>query len=284
MLHITGCVVQVASDKADKAKKVADQKLKDLNQKVQEVEKVDSELDSDEEPMIDIAKQRKQGEEARTAKKLTQAAQANERLRKQKEQQKNSKALVEAAQKSVNVDVSSKISHRSRLNPPANVSAKKAPAKPPKNSKAPAKKSVTEPVSTMQASKKRQARQSVTEPVSTKIAPKRRKTSPAAGDHDQRSGLTMLNPPAKNNTDVAKGREVQIKWGKTVYNAKVTKVLDGGSVNVCTKDKDPKIAKTGFKIVRLTEEQAKSYTPGKQHGFTNKKANAGFEVAGAHDD
>ena len=284
MLHITGCVVQVASDKADKAKKVADQKLKDLNQKVQEV---DSELevdkvDSDEEPMIDIAKKRKQDEEARTAKKLTQAAQANERLRKQKEQQKNSKALVEAAQKSVNVDVGSKISHRSRLNPPANVSAKKAPAKPPK--KAAAKKSVTEPVSTMQASKKRQARQSVTEPVSTKIAPKRRKTSPAAGDHDQRSGLTMLNPPAKNNTDVAKGREVQIKWGKTVYNAKVTKVLDGGSVNVCTKDKDPKIAKTGFKIVRLTEEQAKSYTPGKQHGFTNKKANAGFEVAGAHDD
>lgn len=284
MLHITGCVVQVASDKADKAKKVADQKLKDLNQKVQEV---DSELevdkvDSDEEPMIDIAKQRKQDEEARTAKKLTQAAQANERLRKQKEQQKNSKALVEAAQESVNVDVSSKISHRSRLNPPANVSAKKAPAKPPK--KAPAKKSVTEPVSTMQASKKRQARQSVTEPVSTKIAPKRRKTSPAAGDHDQRSGLTMLNPPAKNNTDVAKGREVQIKWGRTVYNAKVTKVLDGGSVNVCTKDKDPKIAKTGFKIVHLTEEQAKSYTPGKQHGFTNKKANAGFEVAGAHDD
>ena len=284
MLHITGCVVQVASDKADKAKKVADQKLKDLNQKVQEV---DSELevdkvDSDEEPMIDIAKKRKQDEEARTAKKLTQAAQANERLRKQKEQQKNSKALVEAAQESVNVDVSSKISHRSRLNPPANVSAKKAPAKPPK--KAAAQKSVTEPVSTMQASKKRQARQSVTEPVSTKIAPKRRKTSPAAGDHDQRSGLTMLNPPAKNNTDVAKGREVQIKWGRTVYNAKVTKVLDGGSVNVCTKDKDAKIAKTGFKIVRLTEEQAKSYTPGKQHGFTNKKANAGFEVAGAHDE
>ena len=281
MLHITGCVVQVASDKADKAKKVADQKLKDLNQKVQEV---DSELevdkvDSDEEPMIDIAKKRKQDEEARTAKKLTQAAQANERLRKQKEQQKNSKALVEAAQESVNVDVSSKISHRSRLNPPANVSAKKAPAKPPK--KAAANKSVTEPVSTMQASKKRQARQSGTEPVSTNKSSKKQKTSSSGG---QRSGLDMLNPPAKNNTDVAKGREVQIKWGKTVYNAKVTKVLDGGSVNVCTKDKDPKIAKTGFKIVHLTEEQAKSYTPGKQHGFTNKKANAGFEVAGAHDD
>ena len=281
MLHITGCVVQVASDKADKAKKVADQKLKDLNQKVQEVDS-ELEVDSDEEPMIDIAKQRKQDEEARTDKILTQEAKANERLRKQKEQQKNSKALVEAAQKSVNVDVSSKISQRSRLNPPANVSAKKAPAEPPK--KAPAKKSVTEPVSTMQASKKRQARQSVTEPVSTKIAPKRRKTSPAAGDHDQRSGLTMLNPPAKNNTDVAKGRKLQIKWGRTVYNAKVTKVLDGGFVNVRTKDKDEKISKTNFKIVRFTEEQAKSYTPDKQHGFTNKKANAGFEVAGAHDD
>ena len=93
----------------------------------------------------------------------------------------------------------------------------------------------------------------------------------------------MLNPPAnsKNNTDVAKGRKVQIKWGRTVYNAKVTKVLDGGFVNVCTKDKDERISKTNFKIVRLTEEQAKS---GKQHGFSNKKANAGFEVAGAHDD
>ena len=285
MLHITGCVVQVASDKADKAKKVADQKLKDLNQKVQEVDS-ELELDSDEEPMIDIAKQRKQDEEARTAKKLTQAAQANERLRKQKEQQKNSKALVEAAQKSVNVDVGSKISHRSRLNPPANVLPKKVPKKVPakQSKKAPAKQSVTEPVSTMQASKKRQARQSVTEPVSTKIAPKRRKTSPAAGDHDQRSGLTMLNPPAKNNTDVAKGREVQIKWGRTVYNAKVTKVLDGGFVNVRTKDKDEKISKTNFKIVRLTEEQAKSYTPDKQHGFTNKKANAGFAIEGAHDD
>ena len=93
----------------------------------------------------------------------------------------------------------------------------------------------------------------------------------------------MLNPPAKNNTDVAKGRKLQIKWGRTVYNAKVTKVLVGGFVNVRTKDKDEKISKTNFKIVRLTEEQAKSYTPDKQHGFTNKKANAGFEVAGAHD-
>ena len=89
----------------------------------------------------------------------------------------------------------------------------------------------------------------------------------------------MLNPPAKNNTDVAKGRKVQIKWGRTVYNAKVTKVLDGGFVNVCTKDKDPTIAEIKFKIVRLTEEQAKS---GRPCGFTSKKANFGFPVEGAH--
>ena len=273
MFHITGCVVQVASDKADKAKKVADQKLKDLNQEV------DSELevDSDEEPMIDVAaKKKKQDEEARAARKLTQAAQANERLRQQKEQQK--KALVEAAQESVNLEVeanpSSRTSHRPITNPPANQQGKK------RATKVSAKRSETQPVSPKKAPKKRQAKQSATEPVSTENASKKQKTSPG----DQRSGLDMLNPPAKNNTDVAKGREVQIKWGKTVYNAKVTKVLVGGFVNVRTKDKDEKISKTNFKIVRLTEEQAKSYTPDKQHGFTNKKANAGFEVAGAHDD
>ena len=269
MFHITGCVVQAVSDKADKAKKVADQKLKDLNQEV------DSELeeDSDEEPMIDVAKKRKQDEEARAARKLTQAAQANERLRQQKEQQK--KALVEAAQESVNLEVeanpSSRTSHRPITNPPANQQGKK------RARKVPAKRSETQPVSPKKAPKKRQATQSATEPVSTKNASKKQKTSPG----DQRSGLDMLNPPAKNNTDVAKGRKVQIKWGRTVYNAKATKVLDGGFVNVCTKDKDPRIAKTDFKIVRLTEGQAKS---DKQHGFTNKKANAGFEVAGAHDD
>jgi len=274
MFHITGCVVQAVSDKADKAKKVADQKLKDLNQEV------DSELevDSDEEPMIDVAKKKKQDEEARAARKLTVADKANERLRKQKEQkeqeqkkEQQKKALVQAAQQSVNLEVSSTTSHRPITNPPANQKGKKR--------KVSAKRSETQPVSPKKAPKKRQAKQSATEPVSTKKASKKQKTSPG----DQRSGLDMLNPPAKNNTDVAKGRKVQIKWGRTVYNAKVTKVLDGGFVNVRTKDKDEKISKTNFKIVRLTEEQAKSYTPDKQHGFTNKKANAGFEVAGAHD-
>ena len=184
-----------------------------------------------------------------------------------KEQQK--KALVQAAQQSVNLEVSSTTSHRPITNPPANQKGKKR--------KVSAKRSETQPVSTEKSSKKRQAKQSATEPVSTEKSSKKQKTSPG----DQRSGLDMLNPPAKNNTNVAKGRKVQIKWGRTVYNAKVTKVLDGGFVNVCTKDKDERISKTNFKIVRLTEEQAKS---DKQHGFTNKKANAGFEVAGAHDD
>ena len=275
MFHITGCVVQVASDKADKAKKVADQKLKDLNQKVQEVDS-ELEVDSDEEPMIDVAKKKKQDEEARAARKLTEIKKANERLRKQKEQkEQQKKALVEAAQESVNLEVeanpSSRTSHRPITNPPANQQGKK------RASKVSAKRSETQPVSPKKAPKKRQAKQSATEPVSTKKSSKKQKTSPG----DQRSGLDMLNPPAKNNTDVAKGRKVQIRWGKTtVYNAKVTKVLDGGFVNVRTKDKDERISKTNFKIVRLTEEQAKS---DKQHGFTNKKANAGFEVAGAHD-
>ena len=60
----------------------------------------------------------------------------------------------------------------------------------------------------------------------------------------------------------------------------MTEVLDDEHVKVCTKDKDPDIAETKFKIVRLTEEQAKS---DKAHGFTSKKANVGFAVAGAYD-
>ena len=60
----------------------------------------------------------------------------------------------------------------------------------------------------------------------------------------------------------------------------MTKVLGDGLVNVCTKDKDPTIAEIKFKIVRLTEEQAKS---GRPCGFTSKKANVGFPVEGAHD-
>ena len=60
----------------------------------------------------------------------------------------------------------------------------------------------------------------------------------------------------------------------------MTEVLNDGRVMVRTKDDDEKIAKIQFKIVRLTEEQAKS---DKAHGFTKGCANVGFAVAGAHD-
>jgi len=60
----------------------------------------------------------------------------------------------------------------------------------------------------------------------------------------------------------------------------VTKVLNDEFVMVCTGDEDPGVAKKKFKLVRLTEEQAKS---DKAHGFTKGCANVGFAVAGAHD-
>ena len=186
------------------------------------------------------------------------------------------KNLVEAAQEAVTVEVpakpSSRSSHRPIAKPPANQRGGVVPKK------VPAKRSTTEPVSTKKASKKVPAKRSATEPVSPKKAPKRQKTATSPGD--QRSRLTTLNPAAKN-TDVAKGTKLQIRWGNSLYNATVTKVLGDGFVSVCTKDEDPSIAKAKFKIVRLTEEQAKSSN---KHGFTNKKASAGFEVAGAHDD
>ena len=46
------------------------------------------------------------------------------------------------------------------------------------------------------------------------------------------------------------------------------------------KTKTRTIAEIEFKIVRLTEEQAKS---GKPSGFTKGCANVGFAVAGAYD-
>ena len=76
---------------------------------------------------------------------------------------------------------------------------------------------------------------------------------------------------------------MQIRYGRnkgTLYDATVTKVLNDERVEVRTQDKDPAIAKIQFKIVRLTEEQAKS---GKPSGFTKGCANVGFAVAGAYD-
>ena len=100
-----------------------------------------------------------------------------------------------------------------------------------------------------------------------------------ASPGDARAKLTPTNPIA-NNEVVTKGTRLQIKVGHTVYNVTVSSVLGDGPVKVCTKDKDANIAKIQFKIVRLTEEQAK---PGKPSGFTSNKANVGFPVEGAHD-
>ena len=105
----------------------------------------------------------------------------------------------------------------------------------------------------------------------------KRPTSPG----DPRANLRILNPTAGKNTDVAEGTRLQIRVSHTVYNATVIKVLNDELVMVRTKDDCTTIAKIKFKIVRLTEEQAKS---DKAHGFTSKKANVGFPVEGAYDD
>ena len=139
MFHITGCVVQAA---ADKAKRVADQKQKDLAQ-VQDDSEEDSDEDSDDDddkPMTGVAKKSKKDGEARDARKITQIKKANELLEKQK---KNlvKKNLVEAAQEAVTVEVpakpSSRSSHRPTTKPPANQRGKVVPKK------VPAKQSVT---------------------------------------------------------------------------------------------------------------------------------------------
>ena len=109
-----------------------------------------------------------------------------------------------------------------------------------------------------------------------------RKRPRRASPGDPRIDLERVNHIAKNaNKDVAKGTKLQIKIRCTPYNATVTKGLNDELVKVCTKAEDQIVAKTEFKIVRLTKEQAKS---GKPSGFTNKKANVGFPVEGAHDE
>jgi hypothetical protein len=112
-----------------------------------------------------------------------------------------------------------------------------------------------------------------------------KKTKRADPPGDPRANLRILNPTAcaGKNTDVKKGTKLQIRYGRnkgTLYNATVTEVLNDERVEVCTQDKDPAIAKIQFKIVRLTEEQAKSDKPS---GFTKGCANVGFAVAGAYD-
>ena len=60
----------------------------------------------------------------------------------------------------------------------------------------------------------------------------------------------------------------------------MTEVLDDERVKVRTKDDYEPIANKEVKIVRLTEEQAKS---GKASGVTKDYANVSFAVAGAYD-
>ena len=128
------------------------------------------------------------------------------------------------------------------------------------------------------AGKKRSAAEPV---VITPVAKKTKKPkSPGDQIANQRANLIILNFTAGKNTDVAKGTRLQINVRHTIYKAKVTEILNNGRVTVCTKDDDPTIDEIKFKNVRLTEEQAKS---GRPCGFTSKKANAGFAVAGAHD-
>ena len=96
MFHITSCVVQAA---ADKAKKVSDEKQKDLDQAQKDEEKKndDSKTDSkdDDEPMADVAKKKKETD-ARDARKQKQIEEADVRL-------KRGQALVESASNSVHV-------------------------------------------------------------------------------------------------------------------------------------------------------------------------------------
>ena len=109
------------------------------------------------------------------------------------------------------------------------------------------------------------------------------KRNKRASPGDSRANLTKINHTAKNK-DVAKGTKLQIKVGKTLYNATVTEVLNDELVKVCTKDEDASIANKVFTNVRLTKEQATDcLKSGKTYGFTSKKANVGFPVEGAHD-
>ena len=272
MFDITGCVVQVA---ADKAKQALDEKEEALARakKAEEVDqpKPDSNVKA---PTSEAAKK-----EARDARKKQQIQTANAELATKADQ---ASKLVEAARNSER-----RSTHRSSLHPPGSeqkaAAAKKAaaPKKAAAKGAAAKKASAVKPVvSKTAAGKKRHA----TEPVVSTPPAKQAKRPKSPGDQmaNRRANLIILNPTAGKKTNVAKGTRVQIRYGRygTLYNAKVTEVLNDGRVMVCTKDDDEDIAETEFKVVRLTEEQAES---GKPSGFTKGCANVGFAVAGAND-
>ena len=275
MFDITGCVVQVA---ADKAKQALDEKEEALARakKAEEVDqpKPDSNVKA---PTSEAAKK-----EARDARKKQQIQTANAELATKADQ---ASKLVEAARNSER-----RSTHRSNLNAPGSQQQKKPTAATKKAAvtnaaakEAAKKPSAAEPVVSRNTTvKKRPAAEPV---VSTPLAKKtKRPKSPGDQMANQRANLIILNPTAGKNTatDVAEGTKLQIRYGRngSLYNAKVTKVLNDEFVMVCTGDEDPGVAKKKFKLVRLTEEQAKS---DKAHGFTKGCANVGFAVAGAHD-
>jgi hypothetical protein len=294
MFDITGCVVQVA---ADKAKQALDEKEEALARakKAEEVNqpKPDS---NDKAPTSEAAKKK-----ARDARKKQQIQTANAELATKADQ---ASKLVEAARNSER-----RSTHRSNLNAPGSQQQKKPTAATKKAAvtnaaakEAAKKPSAAEPVVSRNTTvKKRPAAEPVVstplakktkrpkspkaaEPVvSTPLAKKtKRPKSPGDQMANLRANLIILNPTAGKKTNVAKGTRVQIRYGRygTLYNAKVTEVLNDGRVMVCTQDEDPDIAETKFKVVRLTEEQAKS---NKAHGFIKGCANVGFAVAGAND-
>jgi len=287
MFDITGCVVQVA---ADKAKQALDEKEEALARakKAEEVNqpKPDS---NDKAPTSEAAKKK-----ARDARKKQQIQTANAELATKADQ---ASKLVEAARNSER-----RSTHRSNLNAPGSQQQKKkataatkkaavtnAAAKEAAGKKRPAAEPV---VSKNAAGKKRPAAEPVVSknaagkkrPAAEPVVSKKTKRPKSPGDQmaNRRANLIILNPTAGKKTNVAKGTRVQIRYGRhgTLYNAKVTEVLNDGRVMVCTQDEDTDIAETEFKVVRLTEEQAKS---SKAHGFIKGCANVGFAVAGAND-
>jgi hypothetical protein len=326
MFDITGCVVQVAAEKAaEKAKdtqealekaqrdeQVLEKAQKDLeNSKAQKDKLKESEEDDgdeeDDEPIAEIAKKRKSttapvmsnnknqpkpdsNDKAPTSEAATKKA--RDARRKQQIETANAELATKADQASKLVEAArnseKRSAHRSILNAPGSqqkkptAATKKAAVTKAAAKEAAKKPSAAEPVvSTNRTGNKRSAAEPV---VSTPLA-KQTKRAKSPGDQiaNQRANLIILNPTAGKKTNVAKGTTVQIRYGRygTLYNAKVTEVLNKGRVvMVCTKDKDKNIAETEFKVVRLTDEQAKS---GKPSGFTKGCANVGFAVAGAND-
>ena len=272
MFDITGCVVQVA---ADKAKQALDEKEEALARAKKAEEENQPKPDSnDKAPTSEAAKKK-----ARDARKKQQIETANAELATKADQ---ASKLVEAARNS-----EKRSAHRSNLNAPGSqqkkptAATKKAAVTKAAAKEAAKKPSAAEPVVSRNTTGNKR---SAAEPVVTTPLAKQTKRAKSPGDQiaNQRANLIILNPTAGKKTNVAKGTTVQIRYGRygTLYNAKVTEVLNDGRVMVCTKDEDKKIAKTEFKVVRLTEEQAKS---SKAHGFIKGCANVGFAVAGAND-